>query len=359
MLWSVCSDLIECGHEVHTVLTSDLVRGDIARAAIGGDADPPGVIGRLTEFTPSGLLKIHSLEAGDTWLDQWIAVSKQADITLVIAPEIENELSRIVKALRDNDCAVHASSLDWIELASDKSILALRLPSEFNHPPTATWKENWIERLESETASYLTRTKFPQSGWVRKESLGAGCYGVDRLRTLDECTPSEKASNGGCLVQPWIEGVACSASFLFGSSPRLIDCMMQEIRFSPDASGRIDSVSYHGSFGPILRRHHQAISDRCIDMLSHLQVEMETENSPTSTFLQGWIGVDFVLAGMDLQSLEKADEQELLRRLVMIEINPRLTTSFTALRHVHGPRLAEQCVGLSDGSQSNEVPAIR
>ena len=92
------------------------------------------------------------------------------------------------------------------------------------------------------------------------------------------------------------------------------------------------SVSYLGGAGPL-----QRVS---FEQLEHLAMRVR-DSLPLGA--KGWIGIDFLIP----------DEMQSSQNLVVIEINPRLTTSYLGYRQWYGHALANSLVGIFNCSELN------
>ncbi|MFN9639930.1 MAG: hypothetical protein ACK56W_07910, partial [Pirellula sp.] len=87
MLDAITSDLTKCQIEVTTVIDRTVLQPT--------ESQPHGA-----HLLPlSEQVNIFFLKTND-WLSEWRSVASSVDVTLVIAPEIDNELLRVVEYLR-------------------------------------------------------------------------------------------------------------------------------------------------------------------------------------------------------------------------------------------------------------------
>jgi predicted ATP-grasp superfamily ATP-dependent carboligase len=101
MLAAITSDLTKCQIEVTTVLDRTVLEP--------AESQPYGA-----HFSPlAEQVNIVFLKTND-WLSEWRSVAGSVDVTLVIAPEIDNELLRVVEHLRTAGCDVQVSSSSFI-----------------------------------------------------------------------------------------------------------------------------------------------------------------------------------------------------------------------------------------------------
>lgn len=135
--------------------------------------------------------------------------------------------------------------------------------------------------------------------WVVKPDDGAGCDGA--LRVPDRRAAAERLAAGdGFVAQPWIEGDALSLSLICGAgSARLVACNRQHVRVA-DGRLALDGITVN------------AVPDRAGRL-----VELGREVAEAIPGLRGYVGVDLVWSEQGPQ---------------VLEVNPRLTTSYCGLR---------------------------
>lgn len=320
MLAAITSDLAMCQIEVTTVLDPSLF----------GHAEPlPSYASR--PLLPERLT-IVSWKTNE-WLNEWLSVASSVDVTLVIAPEIDNELLRVVEYLRNAGCNVSVSSSSLITTASDKGVFSRSLPTTVFHPKTWLVSE-FLEQPRSATNSQGD-APLGSNGWVLKSRDGAGCSGMSWYSTMDELKHAigtredVQSTPDRWIVQPWQEGEHASLAVLCDSS--------QSFSLLGACSQRIDrreQVTYLGGSGPILRDDYKVLEIFVKRILSGI---------PGA---KGWIGVDFLYPARCAGSIRLED-------LVVVEVNPRLTTSYLAYRQWYGPELALGVLGLAEDREWN------
>ncbi len=150
--------------------------------------------------------------------------------------------------------------------------------------------------------------------WVVKPDDGAGSENTTQVPDWRRARERLEADPGHLIAQPWLKGDALSLSLLCAQGRALLlSCNRQQVRLT---DGRV-------SLGGI---SVNAIADRtgCLARLAGLIATA----IPT---LWGYVGVDLV------QSPEG---------LVVLEINPRLTTSYCGLRQALGLNVAAMVLDL-------------
>jgi tyramine---L-glutamate ligase len=309
MLAALATDLSLSGHQVRICLDGHAFSDPISMAL---SLQMPAI-----EIHP-----VHSL-----WLEKWIEIALQSDRTIVIAPELDYSLQRIVETIRLAGAKVIAPSSDFLNATSDKLEFA-RLLHQANvpHPTTQSLVEFRIRDCREQ--------KFPHElPLAMKRRDGAGCsemkYFHGRTRLVEWLSGLEANSinDKEWIVQQWRPGTAASMALVAGGEWKLVGAMRQEIALEysieSKASGYAD-VSYQGGSGPI-----QDVPEQVLEKLAS-----QVRNAIPGAAL-GWLGIDFVIPNQDCE----------VRDLVVIEVNPRLTTSYLGYRQWHGHLLANCIVG--------------
>jgi hypothetical protein len=233
--------------------------------------------------------------------------------TLVIAPETNGILLDRSRLVEEEGGRLLGPTSEAVELAGDKWRLARHLAQ--HHIPTPV-----CELLEAEREPALA---FPL---VCKPRDGAGSQLTFRTRTGDELvsaleTARAEAFAGQMIVQPFVAGLAASVAFLIGPGTRLA-LPAAEQRLSDD--GRFRYLGGRLPLPPELDERARHLADRAVAVVPGLR---------------GYVGVDLVLG-------PTADAD------VVIEINPRLTTSYIGLRALAQQSLAAAILTVAGGGAS-------
>ena len=235
------------------------------------------------------------------------AVAGAADDVWLIAPETGSrlaELSQIAAGLGTRLVGPNAAA---IRHACNKLHLARRL-AEAGIAVPRTWPGDEARRAEREIGYPL----------VVKPAVGAGCEGVGLARTSAELKTLLRAAarTGPAIVQEYIQGIQASVSVLCGvGSPRPLSLNGQDVKVG-------DSFLYAGGTVPL--RHPAAEAG----------VRLALAACELVPGLAGFVGVDLVLSESEA---------------VVIEINPRLTTSYVGLRAATDVNVAELILGTGEG----------
>lgn len=238
-----------------------------------------------------------------------------ADAAIVIAPELENRLARLIRDLRRAGSYVIAPADSWVELCSDKLQLH-RFLSLIGIPTIPTFP------LQQPEAHALTT---PDA--VIKPRFGAGSQTISVLpshQVKELQTPPISAPVDQLIVQPFIPGQAVSVGSVSNELGECTHFPVAEQLLSADGY-----LQYQG--GRVPWRGEQ------VDALQRL-VRRCREKMPE---LLGYVGFDFVIP-------EDQPTQPLL-----VEINPRLCTSYLGYRQLTDTNLAS--LMLPDGPREDVI----
>ncbi|WP_245395225.1 ATP-grasp domain-containing protein [methane-oxidizing endosymbiont of Gigantopelta aegis] len=233
------------------------------------------------------------------------------DVFWPIAPETDHALAEMVRLSAEIGVKYAASCLSAIDLCSDKlatmNVLKSVLPVPETHSLTVFTPE------------------FPPA-WVVKPIDGAGCEQtilVSDHQSYRQCL-AEIDQPEAFIAQRYVAGKAISLSVLFKAGQGwLLCCNEQQIKIDDNhfvlmgcrVNSAIDHLaSYHDVIDAIARR---------------------------IPGLWGYVGIDLI---------ETPDNMHVGKhQLRVLEINPRLTTSYAGIQAATGINVAEQVLQLFDG----------
>jgi len=225
--------------------------------------------------------------------NQFRRLASQADIALVVAPEIGLALKKTAQWLAEVGCQSFGPKPDTLTEASDKLAMA-RLWQNAGVPciPTEVWTKESV---------------LPSTRSVLKLSCGAGSWGnrvvtcaAEASAVLDWATSQ---GLGDVLVQPFMQGVPISVAALVGEK--------QTLWLEPCAQilATDNSLGYRGGYLPLepeLRKRAHQLGTRALGCWSGLR---------------GWTGLDILLG----KNPDGVDD-------LVVELNPRCTTSYAGLQ---------------------------
>ncbi|HAY79211.1 MAG TPA: hypothetical protein DCY79_05330, partial [Planctomycetaceae bacterium] len=237
--------------------------------------------------------------------EEFCATAASADWTLVIAPEFDSILHDRASAVLAAGGKLLGAQPEYIQRASDKidtaqALLAAGIPTPLTLP------------LNGDLAPLANN----HHGYVVKPRDGAGSLQVSIHRTLAtarECNPPQRY-----CIQPWVPGVPCSV-LLLCSPTALVSLKATEQHLASDGT-----LAYLGGTLPLaVERDHRA--------------RQLAENGARALGQPGgFIGVDLLLSADGKQDM-------------VIEVNPRLTTSYAGRRCLTEDNLAQQLLTVMNG----------
>ena len=236
--------------------------------------------------------EIHVVKTPREARRRFLELAREANGTLLVAPETSGLLGRLSRDVIDAGGTLLGSHPPLVDLATDKLKLAAHLAAAGVPSPMAR--------------PFETSQKF-SGPVVVKPRRGAGSEDVYRFSSTP---PSRGLPERELIIAPYVEGIPASVLFLIG---RETASALLPSRQHISSGGRL---RYLGGSLPLpgsMAARAVALGRRAIECLPGLR---------------GFTGVDLVLS-------EKNPGEDRV-----IEINPRLTTSYTALRRLARNNLA-------------------
>ena len=278
MLYSMAGCLRAAGHEVVTLLDARMS---------GSMMVPPGCHGRpvSSPMGPDELGKVMAREDPDT--------------ALIIAPETGMLLSRIVREVQASGIPVLNCSPEAIADCTDK-LRTIKLLGE---------QGLRVPRTELVDVSVGDNVPEMAPPFVVKPRDGVACEGISLVRSMDAFPAAlEQATaasgDGTALVQEYVKGADLSLSLLANGRGAEVVSVNRQVLEAPLAY--VGATVPYGPFPDVVRERLMATGLACAEAVPGLF---------------GPIGVDLVLAdGVPY----------------VVEVNPRLTTSFVAMARIPG-----------------------
>ncbi|MEX2186912.1 MAG: ATP-grasp domain-containing protein [Pirellulales bacterium] len=230
------------------------------------------------------------------------------DATIVIAPEIGGELAELCRRVERSGGRLLGPAVDAIELLGDKH----RTAEYLQHRGVPVCRGIRLD------PGPLNRTRLAEFAFpaVVKPLDGAGSLGVRLVRAFDELSASDFPRR----LEQFAAGMAASVAVLCGPNGR---CMLPACAQRIGGDGRF---AYRGGATPLeaeLDRRARALAERAVAAMPGLL---------------GYVGVDLIL-GFDPTGSDD----------VVVEINPRLTTSYVGLRRLAETNLAATLLDVAAG----------
>jgi predicted ATP-grasp superfamily ATP-dependent carboligase len=247
--------------------------------------------------------QVICVEAGQH-AEIFASLLNRCDAVLILAPETDGILAGLTAQAEASGVPVLGSSALAVEIAGDKAVCS-RLFRQAGLPTPLTCTTSFAN-----AASIAAEVGYPL---VVKPIDGVGCEGVCRVDNLSDLPGALEllrlaTSHEQILLQTFAFGVHASVSLLVAKG-RCLPLSLNQQKISLDYP-----FKYQGSQAPL--RHPAA--GRAFE-LAQAAVAL-------APGLCGYVGVDLVLSEVDAQ---------------LIEINPRLTTSYIGLRQIARLNLAE------------------
>jgi len=270
---------------------------------------PPGTRGPQLVIVPPG--EEASLLCREAAAHDW---------TLIVAPETDGILGRRVSAARASGGKVAASGREFLETASSKQATVLQLAAAGVPVPAG--------RLVAAGEPLPTGFHLPA---VQKAVDGVGC---DSFAVLAG-QPAPVAIDPR-RVEAFVPGVPVGVSCLCG--PRgvtVLPPVLQHFSASQGFSGGSVPVP------PPLSRRAEELARRAIAALSR----PGRTGDPSLWQAAGWIGVDLILGAAGDGRGDR-----------VLEVNPRLTTSFVGLSQLSQSSLLAATLAATGGEEPQWAP---
>jgi predicted ATP-grasp superfamily ATP-dependent carboligase len=269
---------------------------------------------------PPGVEVVTLSPGSEALLDTLMA---SADAVWLVAPETGGCLERLAAKVEEKGRALLGSGATTIRRAADKAGLPRRLARHrVAHPETR------VLRPGDDWAAAARELGYPV---VVKPARGAGCHGVRLARDARELRHAEslaRRANGlePTLLQRYVPGVAASVSLLAdGERAVVLTVNAQSVRAARP-------FAYRGGTTPL---DHP---------LAGRAVEAALRACRALPGLRGYVGVDLVLTDSEA---------------VVIEVNPRLTTSYLGVRAALDVNVAALALAACAGDLPAPPPARR
>jgi len=247
-----------------------------------------------------------SMPVENQFNDAFINMLTQVDLVWLIAPETGGVLLKLSKICYEADVTFLGCEFDATLIGTSKSLTyeALQEAKIFTVPVIAG--EDFV--LDADFIFAQSIQHLNTGRWVAKPEDGAGCDGIkifDNLQKLmDWLKQYDRYLN--YLIQPYQQGIAASFSMICrGGKGWLLSCNEQHVLGDSDTFS-LKGVTVNGT---------QAYWQR-FETLARKIAKMLPDAS-------GYIGVDVII---DTES----------DTIYVVEINPRLTTSYAGMREAIG-----------------------
>lgn len=301
----VCEFITAGGLNHHVLPQSLLEQGEAMRDALLKDLfDLPyqiitAVDVRLTK--PNDCHACYVIRAEDDVWQRWAEIMNSADAVWLIAPETDGDLAKLTELALQQHKTILGCGLHAINVCSSK---------------LATYQVLYSAGVATvDTFTYAEWPKTAGVSWLAKPDDGAGC---EQTVCFDAPTSLlQWLSQYQCyethVIQPYIVGKASSISCaMHQGKAEVLSCNQQLIVIQNN------QLKYQGCVVNGMRQYW----DKFVILANQIAQLLPD--------LTGYVGIDVIVS--DNQQKEA---------ITVIEINPRLTTSYIALREATGYNTAE------------------
>ena len=247
-----------------------------------------------------------------------LAMASEADQIILIAPETHNILFQTIIAVEQagfGDRLVNCPT-PFIRAASDKQITCLMLAAAGIPTPAGC--------TLATGGNLPTGFRLPA---VLKSRTSAGCAGLIMIRDRSDFVTPETDKRLECHV-PGIPSSVCCLCRADSIVPLLpLEQVFTDAQQPVYIGGRLAHKDYHARM--------QSLAVRSINAL----------NKTTRSRARGWVGVDMILGSRD----DEHDDR-------VLEINPRLTTSFVGLSRAQRGGLIHPLLNHVQGEEIDIAP---
>lgn len=249
----------------------------------------------LTNMINSTQIYCSTIDNKSSFQEHYRTALNDADMVLPIAPETDEVLSNIQQQVLDNNKQLLGCQPSATQLTSDKYQCFQQLESFGLASPNTIKANEWPEKLFNSP-----------SGFIIKPIDGAGCINtlfLENKHKLETWLASHAHELNQYLIQSYITGPSLSLSLLSDHSNSLVLAINQQHIFHENGK-----LSFHGC-----TVNDSENSDFSLLHASNLANKIH----PAIPGLWGFIGIDFILHN---------------GTPYIVDINPRLTTSYIGLR---------------------------
>lgn len=345
-LAAIPSTLLSEGEQMWRSIVEDFSKWAMVRTPVDTRLD--------LRYEHAGVEKINIRRCVTPW-EQWIQAARDCDVSLVIIPESDGLLSQGIAMLRASKIDVLAPVANAIRVASDKWATAKWLHrAGIAHPETWTLEPGGYagdsdrryacSRPRATRRGEMGRIPCADHGYLVKPRDGCGAMHINHF---DELEPALASMGPYEITQQRLVGRPASVIVVGNHRtgrgvmlPAVWQSIDERTRGEPSSrnslpTGELSAASdfaYRGGCGPIageMQSRAHALVARTMQMLPGK--------------LSGFIGIDLILGADANQD-------------AVIEINPRLTTSYIGVRRMTDENLTERLFGPATRSPSISVP---
>jgi len=244
----------------------------------------------------------------DVW-SVWAKQIESADAVWLIAPETDGLLKKLTALAVQKGKLILGSGVDAINITSEKLATYYHLQQAgIATIPTYT-TENWPKKT---------------GRWLAKPNDGAGCDGIVLFDNADSLNNwlAENTKSQHYVIQPYQQGI-----------PASISCVMHQ--------GRAQVLSCNTQM-IIQQKNGLSYAGSQVNGMQHLWHAFELVAqaiAETLADLNGYVGIDVLVNPQTVD--EKIADVQNKNQITVVEINPRLTTSYAVLAEAMAQNPAE------------------
>ena len=246
-------------------------------------------------------VEIHKAE---DYLPAIIKLAEQSDITWVIAPESDKILHAIIEKLADCNIKLVNCNAESIQLTSDK-LICTQILLENNLPAVENFSSEYAAKYEQKT--------------VIKNRFGVGSEGLKICRSGAEALLEVGDDMKNWLIQPYVAGESLSLSIVcVEGKAEVLSCNRQIFTESNEPKLKMCQVNAI----PVTHKH-KVLANQIATIFPGMRA---------------YVGVDYIDCDDDIK---------------IVDINPRLTTSYAGLSEVINTNPAQLCL---DATLNSALP---
>lgn len=256
-------------------------------------------------------------------IESLVAAAAAADWTVIVAPETDGVLASRVAAVRAAGARVLAPSAAFIGIASDKQATIDALAAAGVPVPAG--------RALAPGEPLPIGFHMPA---VRKDRASVGCDGMQIIRD-SHVAPAPIATR----LEAFVSGTPVGVSCLCGPDRIEVLPPMRQRFTAGDAPRHVGSDQLDDE---LLAARAQSLARRAVEAVMQ-RAATTADHAPPAL---GWVGVDMMLG---LRDDGRADR--------VLEVNPRVTTSFVALAARSGTSLVRTMLAVAAGVRESDGSA--
>jgi tyramine---L-glutamate ligase len=267
-------------------------------------------------------VEVVTLKPGEGEAERFREAARRADYALIVAPEFDGILETRCRWVEETACRLLGPSSEGVRWTADKWALQ-DLWRRAGVATPATWRgEDW---------SVASGQWSVDKRYLKKHRYGTGSLGVAWFDGSARVGAEE-------LVQEWVPGVVASVGVMVDARGGVHALLPGEQRMAADGSfaylgGRLPLAEPYGS-------RLKTLGKKAVECVNALLGGRGARTPP----LLGYVGVDAVMG-------EAADGSG----DVVLEINPRVTTSYIGLRRATASNLVGVMLRAVRGEEWEEI----